>query len=161
MALTYKRIAFPAGLEAFYALDRIIFSNTDPLPASYLGGKDVYAYWIMLSEERIGAVVVECDVTVADTIDQDSVVCPGSLHVVSIGILPAWRRRYYALKCMRWLVTTAPFLEDITRVVYNTRASNFASELLAIDAGFRLTETKTAYYRNPVENSLVYEYLRS
>lgn len=159
MCLSYKRIVLPDELEQFYALDREIFGAQDALPAEYLLQKSVWAYWILLGNERIGALVVELDATIADTFDGDSVPAPGTVYSVSIGILPQWRRRGHALAAKRWMVTKAPFIDYMTRVVCNMRRSNLPSMLLSIEAGFKQVETRENYYADPVEDSLVYEYV--
>lgn len=158
MDLSFQRIVFPDELHAFLAFDRAIFGEADPLPEGYWLDPDVEAYWIVAGAKRVGTIVVELDVTVADTIESDSVPSPGTVYIVSIGVVPRQRRNGYALAASQWSVTAAPFLEGRSCVVCNVRESNIASKQLFLKAGFQCTDgAKPSYYQNPVENSLVLE----
>lgn len=161
MDLSFQRTVFPEEMHAFLAFDRAIFGEADPLPEGYWLDPSIEAYWILAGVKRVGILAVELDVTVADTIESDSVPSPGTVYSVSIGILPRHRRKGYALAAKRWSVNDAPFLVGRSRIVCNVRESNEASKQLSLKAGFQYVGRKSAYYQDPVEDSLVLEYVIS
>lgn len=159
MDLSFQRIVFPDEMHAFLALDRAIFGEADPLPEGYWLDPGVESYWMLLGKKRIGILAVELDVTVADTIESDSVPSLGTVYSVSIGVLPRYRRKGFAFAAKRWSLTEAPFLKGRSRVVCNVRESNLPSLNLSLKAGFQRVGVKPAYYQNPVEASIVLECL--
>jgi len=79
-----------------------------------------------------------------------------SLHIVTTGILPAWRRLGLGtlLKC--WQISYAR-RRGFTRLFTNTRKSNQAMIHLNQKFGFQVIHSIPDYYQNPREPTLVME----
>ena len=131
-------------LDEVAALEDRCFTNpwTREMLARELASSDVaHVFVLRLPEARVAA-FVSCWI-IAD-----------ELHVNTIAVDPAYRRRGLALRLMRSVMEAAA-RKGATRATLEVRASNDAARNLYARLGFRVRAVRPRYYSEPEEDALI------
>ncbi len=79
------------------------------------------------------------------------------LHLLNLGVHPAWRRRGLGTRLIRHVLSTAK-AKEAERVILEVRDTNHAAQALYQKTGFRRIGLRKNYYRKPKENALLFQY---
>ncbi len=143
-ALTIRRAAGTDDLTAVAALQRATFTNpwgTDAIRWE-LEQTDVARLYVMY--EPGGALVGYCACWMV--FDE--------LHINSLAIDDAWRRRGMARRLLRHVLRDAA-ASGATSATLEVRRSNDAARALYEGLGFRVEGTRPGYYQQPAEDALI------
>lgn len=77
----------------------------------------------------------------------------GEGEVLRIGTLPAHRRKGFARAVLEYFLTK----NDVEKVFLEVRAGNAPARGLYESLGFRSISIRTNYYRDPIEDAVIYE----
>jgi [ribosomal protein S18]-alanine N-acetyltransferase len=78
----------------------------------------------------------------------------GELHINTVAVAPAERRRGLATALLRHVMAEAA-ARDANRATLEVRASNIPALKLYERLGFRITATRSGYYTKPEEDALI------
>lgn len=116
-------------------------------------------FFVVLGEniaEPVGSIAFVPNLTIGKSWDEDAK-SPGTLWLVSIGILPEFQGRGIGTDVMRW--ATSWFRElGFHRLTSNFRVSNLNSRSLHKKCGFQFAEVVPNYYHDPTEHAQVVVY---
>lgn len=82
----------------------------------------------------------------------------GELEIYNVAVLPEARQQGLAKKLLKLVLATARTL-GLERAVLEVREGNVAAIGLYESTGFTRCGMRKAYYSEPVENALLYEYI--
>jgi len=139
-----ERLHNQSDLDAVVELEARCFTNpwTREMLARELAQRDV-AYVFVL---RLPQVPVAAFCTCWIIRDE--------LHINTLAVDPAYRRRGVATRLMQGVIAEAA-RRGAMRATLEVRASNRAARLLYERLGFRVTATRRAYYTQPDEDALI------
>ncbi len=158
MQTEFRRAKLPEETRSLLLFDRKAFSI---YPADWFEASDwqrCEPWWMTVNKKKIGCCAFQRDADFEDDIREQAgnPALPGSLYVVSTGILPAFWGRGFGrlLKC--WQIAFARN-QGFGRIVTNTRQSNKRMIALNQSFGFTLVRTTPGYYERPSEATVVME----
>ena len=141
-----------ADAEALSALDRRIFPPGDCF-ADLTWWGDCECFWIIVDGQPIGSIALGLDMEFSRSWDEDNP-SPGSMYLISVGILPEFQKRSFGSVAMQWLIHYARS-KGFARISTNCRKGDVGSLRLHKKFGFRVVDEVSDYYRNPVETAVV------
>jgi ribosomal-protein-alanine N-acetyltransferase len=141
---TVRRAGSSADLDAVEALQRKTFTNPWGAEAIRweLENTDVARLYVL--SEPGGATVAYCSCWVV--FDE--------LHINSLAVDPAWRRRGVARQLLRHVLTESASCGAASATL-EVRASNDPARQLYEGLGFRVEGVRRDYYRDPREDALI------
>src|SRR5271168_2066336 len=117
MTIEFKKAILPADVDGLCAMDIRIFGK---YPADLFTREtwlELETYWMIRDGEKIG-----CTSFVHDS-DYDGTPRPGSLHIMTTGVLPELQGRGFGEQQKIWQIEYAR-QSGFSRIVTNTRQSN-------------------------------------
>lgn len=150
MAIEFKKAVLPDDLEALLAMDLRIFGK---YPADLFTAEvweELETYWMISDGVRIG-----CSSFIHNA-DHDGRSKPGTLYIMTTGVVPELQGRGFGRKQKNWQITYAKE-RSFSRIVTNTRQGNQRMIALNRKLGFREIGMVPDYYEEPQENAIVME----
>lgn len=145
-----------AELDQLQKLDRELFPTEEPFDSEFWVDSKTRVYWVLWQGNPIGMTVLATDSTVADSYNDDLRSEPGTLYIISTGLIDQYRRRGMGYAIKEWQIAEAGRLGQ-QRIVTNCRMSNLPIQKLNAKVGFRSTRVIPSFFTNPTEDSLVME----
>ncbi len=144
MDFVIERLRAGDDLEAVVALEATSFTNpwSRELLARELAESAVSRLYVLRTAERRVAAFCLCWLIVDE------------LHINTIAVDPAHRRRGLATELMRHTIADA-VKDGARRATLEVRRSNAAAIALYERLGFRACAVRPAYYTNPDEDALI------
>jgi ribosomal protein S18 acetylase RimI-like enzyme len=133
----FRKAIIPDEIRSLCAFDRKVFPSDYFAPADW---KDYEAYWLLLDGKKIGCCAFEVK---GDT-----------LHIVTTGILRAYRRMGFGQVMKSWEIAYAR-RKGFKWVMANSRKSNAAMIALNKKFGFRVVGRVHRYYEEPSETAII------
>ena len=146
MHTEFRRAELPRELRTLVEFDRKVFSATDAFDAATW--KTVDAYWLLLNGKKAGCCAFAHHSDIFNTPE------PGTLYIVSTGVLPQFRGRGLGTLLKSWEIAFARH-HGYHRVLTNMRASNQVMIALNRKHHFRTLRTIPDYYVDPAEATVV------
>jgi GNAT superfamily N-acetyltransferase len=112
-------------------------------------------FWMIVRDCKVGSIAFVSDLTVGPSWDTDSD-SPGTLWLVSIGVLPSFQSLGIGTEAMQWMIDWARS-HDFQRLTSNFRFGNVASRRLHTKCGFRSVRVIPNYYPDPTEDAELVE----
>jgi [ribosomal protein S18]-alanine N-acetyltransferase len=142
--ITIERIANGPDLDAVAALEAASFTNpwTREMLARELETSLVARVYVLRTPERPVAAFCSCWILYEE------------LHINTLAVDPAYRRRGLGSRLMRHLLALAAG-EGATRALLEVRRSNVPAIRLYETLGFHVTDIRRSYYTHPDEDALV------
>lgn len=149
--IAFKRALVSRDREVLVAFDRAVFGTDAFHPEDW----DAYeSYWMTVGGEQAGCCAFKRDVDLRDDPEHDTPRLPGSLYIVSTGILPNYQGTGLGELFKRWQVAWAR-RNGFRQIVTNARQSNRRIIGLNEKLGFRVMwATKRNYYNRPAEKAV-------
>lgn len=150
MTLEFKKAIIPGDLDALCKMDSRIFGE---YPADLFHAEtwqELETYWMLCDGERIG-----CSAFVHHSA-HDGNPLPGSLYIMTTGVLPEFQGRGFGAKQKAWQIEYAR-QHGFSRIVTNTRKSNLRMISLNKKFGFQQIKVVPAFYEGPREPAIVME----
>jgi ribosomal protein S18 acetylase RimI-like enzyme len=143
-------------IRALMGFDRKVFFPSDRFDSQTW--RECEAYWLLVRGKRVGccAFVENFDFEEDRNADGTNVPMPGSLYIVTTGILEEHRGKGLGDVMKAWQVAYAKH-RGFTRIVTNMRQSNTAIIELNKKYGFKRKRISRGYYRDPDEATVVME----
>jgi ribosomal protein S18 acetylase RimI-like enzyme len=138
--IQFKPAVLPRDLHALLAFDAKVFRKPDRFDSAYW--RTCRSYWMLLDGVRMGCCAFEA--------------WPGTLYIVTTGILPRYQGQGFGELLKRWEIDYARS-HGLHRIVTNTRKSNTRMIDLNHKFGFRITRIEPGYYARPPEATVVME----
>lgn len=149
------RISRTRDVRLLAELDSRIFSADDAF------GPEAFAwltcFLVRAGNDIVGSVVFQEHATVAESYDAETPAEPGTLYLVSTGILPAWQGRGIGHAVKAWQLAYAR-RNGFRKIVTNHRITNTPIIHLNEKFGFRKVRTIPGYYHG-AEDAVVMELL--
>jgi len=148
--IEFRRVALPGELNDLLDFDRLIFGA---FPSDLFGPEDwkgYESYWMLVDGIRVGCTAFQPDV------DYDWEPRPGSLYIVSTGVLPEFQGQGLGRSQKEWQIEYAR-RHDFSAIVTNMRRSNTRIIQLNKSLGFKVRGLHDGYYQNPEEAAIVME----
>ncbi len=144
MDFVIERLRSDADLEAVVALEATSFTNpwSRELLARELAESALSRLYVLRTPEQPVAAFCLCWLIVDE------------LHINTIAVDPAQRRRGLATELMRHAIADA-VAEGARRATLEVRRSNAAAIALYARLGFRICAVRPAYYTKPEEDALI------
>lgn len=151
MEITIRRV-WPDEMGLLCELDVRIFDkdafNTPDL------WKGLETFFILVNGSIVGSIALRHNTNVAENYEADYFNRPGSLYIVSTGVVPEWQARGIGNKAKEWEINYAQ-TAGFSRIVTNARASNVRSIKLNEKFGFQITRVIPNWYGD--EDTVVLE----
>lgn len=150
MDTEFRKAVIPDEIDALCAFDRIVFAQ---FPADLFDPEEwtqFEPYWMIVDEKAVG-----CSAFIHDA-DLDGKPKPGSLWIVTTGVLPDYQGKGLGRKQKEWQIAHAR-QHGFKVVVTNMRKSNTRIIRLNEELGFTVREVIPEYYPDPVEDAIVME----
>ena len=160
MTTRFLRARLPADLRSLMAFDRKVFPRSDLFDAA--AWKTCESWWMLVDGVKVGCCAFEKNVDFQEDITRDGVNprLPGSLYIITTGILPKFQAKGFGRLLKSWQVAYARH-HGFRRIVTNTRKRNRRIIALNGEFGFRVVRTTPGYYSGPHDSSVVMELLLS
>lgn len=144
MGFVIERLAADADLDEVVALEALSFTNpwSRETLARELSESPVSRLYVLRAPDRHVAAFCLCWL-VAD-----------ELHINTIAVEPASRRRGLATELMRHAIAEA-VRQGVRRATLEVRRSNAAAIALYQRLGFQICAARPRYYTNPDEDALI------
>ncbi len=144
MEFVIERLGADADLEPVVAIETSSFTNPWPreMLARELTESSVSRLYVLRTPDRTIAAFCLCWLIVDE------------LHINTIAVDPAWRRRGLATELMRHAIADA-VREGARRGTLEVRRSNAAAIALYERLGFRVCAVRPGYYTKPEEDALI------
>lgn len=144
MEFVIEQLGADADLEPVVALEAVSFTNpwSREVLARELAESSVSRLYVLRTSDRTVAAFCLCWIILDE------------LHVNTIAVLPALRRRGLATELMQHAMTEA-VRHGVTRATLEVRRSNTAALALYERLGFRVCAVRPTYYTNPEEDALI------
>lgn len=150
MTLEFRKARIPEEISALCEFDRRVFHDypTDLFtPETW---EELETWWMIADGETVG-----CSAIVRD-VDYTGDPSPGTLYIMTTGVLPEYRNRGYGRAQKEWQIDYAR-RHGFRKIVTNCRQSNQRMIALNQDYGFRIREVDPGYYHEPTEAAVVLE----
>lgn len=150
MTIEFKKAILPDDLEALCAMDIRIFGR---FPADLFTPEiwqGLETYWMLCDGERMG-----CAAFIHHS-DHDGTLRPGSLHIMTTGVLPELQGRGFGELQKAWQIEYAR-QHGFSRIITNTRQSNHRMIALNKKLGFQEIMVVPDFYQEPDEPAIVME----
>jgi [ribosomal protein S18]-alanine N-acetyltransferase len=150
MNIEFKKAILPNDLEALCAMDVGIFGK---YPADLFTPEiwqELETYWMLCDGEKIG-----CSSFIHHS-DHDGTLRPGSLHIMTTGVLPELQGRGFGEQQKAWQIEYAR-QHGFLRTITNTRQSNHRMIALNEKVGFKKIMVVPDFYEEPAEPAIVME----
>ena len=145
----------PEELALLCELDVTIFGS-DAFDSPEDWEDDLRTYFILADSRIVGSLALRHDTEVGGHYTTDYLVRPGSLYIVSIGIVPRFQKCGIGTRVMQWIVDYG-HQQKFHRIVSNARSSNYPSTKLHTKCGFKVTRLIPEWYEDPTEDAAVLE----
>ena len=144
MEFVIERLAGDADLDGIVALEGVSFTNpwSRELLARELSESAVSRLYVLRTSERAVAAFCLCWLIVDE------------LHINTIAVDPAFRRRGLATRLMRHIMAEAA-RDGARRATLEVRRSNAAAIALYERLGFAVCAVRPGYYHAPDEDALI------
>jgi [ribosomal protein S18]-alanine N-acetyltransferase len=139
-----ERVTEHAPLDDIVALEHESFTNPwsrDTLEWELRNSDVTFIYALRLDDGQVGAFCV-CWMLFDE------------LHINTLAVAPAWRRRGLATMLLRHVFAEAN-ARGVHRATLEVRATNRPAIALYERLGFQVTATRYRYYNNPEEDALI------
>ena len=113
-------------------------------------------FWVIVDGVRIGCFALRHNSTMAHDYDDEYPYVPGSLYIVSTGLLPEFQGKGIGSFVKQWQIDYAKS-HGFRVINTNCRRSNEASYRLNTKFGFVYIGQVPDYYEDPTEDALVLE----
>src|SRR3989338_4087397 len=120
-------------------MDIRIFGDEDAFNTPDLW-EGLEAFFIVVNGLIVGSTALRHDTDTAENYEADYVDLPGSLYIVSTGILPEWQGKGVGSKAKAWQISYARAY-GFAKIVTNARASNMKSVRLNQKFGFQIVQS--------------------
>jgi ribosomal protein S18 acetylase RimI-like enzyme len=150
MLLEFRKARTPEEIPALCALDRRIFHDYPSdlfLPETW---SHLETYWMIADGETVG-----CSAFLHH-VDYSGRQRPGTLYIMTTGVLPEYRNRGYGRAMKEWQVEYAK-KNRFKTIVTNSRQSNTRMIELNRSLGFKVRRLEPHYYHDPDEAAVVME----
>ncbi len=111
-------------------------------------------FFIVVNEIIVGSTALRHNTDIAESYEDDYVELPGSLYIVSTGILPEWCGQGVGSKVKEWQINYAQ-KSGFARIVTNAKVSNVRSVKLNQKFNFQILRLIPNWYGN--EDAVVLE----
>lgn len=112
------------------------------------------AFFIEADGSIVGSTALRHNTDIAESYDADYVDLPGSIYIVSTGLLPEWQRKGIGSKIKAWQIKHAQTC-GFARIVTNARSSNAGSIRLNQKFDFQIIRSIPGWYGD--EDTVVME----
>ena len=143
MEITIRRVR-PDEMGLLCELDVKIFGDEDAFDTHDLW-EGLEAFFIVVDGLIVGSIALRHNTDVAESYESDYVDLPGSLYIVSTGILPEWQGRGIGSKIKAWQIEYAQTSGSV-RIVTNARTSNLRSIKLNRKFGLQIIRSIPGWY---------------
>jgi len=150
MNIEFKKAILPADLADLCAMDKRIFGKYPGDLFTPEMWQEQEVYWMICDGKNIG-----CSSFLHHS-DHDGTLQPGSLHIMTTGILPELQGRGFGEKQKTWQIEYAR-LHGFSRIITNTRQSNYRMIALNEKLGFKQILVVQDFYEEPAEPAIVME----
>jgi ribosomal protein S18 acetylase RimI-like enzyme len=143
-------------IRALMAFDRKVFSPSDRFDSQTW--RECHAFWLLVRGKRVGccAFAENVDFTEDQSADGTNVPAPGSLYIMTTGILQEHRGKGLGSLMKAWQISYAR-CHGFAKLVTNMRQSNTAVIALNKKYGFKRKRISPRYYQDPDEPTIVME----
>ena len=147
------RRARPDEMVLLCELDLAIFGEDDGFNSVDLW--DGLATYLILADNKVvGSIAMRLHTDIAESYEADYLDRPGSIYIVSTGILPKWQGKGIGAIAKSFEIDYARKL-NFERIVTNARASNIRSIKLNQKFGFQIIRTIAKWHGD--EDAVVLE----
>jgi ribosomal protein S18 acetylase RimI-like enzyme len=148
MVIEFRKVLIPDEIPALCEFDRRIFHDYPSDLFSPETWEDLETYWMIADGEIVG-----CTAFLHD-IDYNGRRKPGTLYIMTTGVLPEYRNRGYGRAQKEWQLQYA-LAHGFTAIVTNSRQSNTRMIELNRSMGFEVRCLVPHYYHEPAEAAVV------
>ncbi|HWZ42609.1 MAG TPA: GNAT family N-acetyltransferase [Candidatus Saccharimonadales bacterium] len=150
MSLEFRKVRIPEELPALCEFDRRTFHEYPADLFSVETWEHLESWWLIADGEIVG-----CSAFLLH-VDFDDTRSPGTLHIMTTGVLPEYRNRGYGKAQKEWQIEYARE-HGFKRIVTNSRQSNTRMIALNQKYGFKIKGLDPEYYSDPLEAAVVME----
>jgi len=146
MNVEFRAAVLPRELRSLMAFDRKVFPASDCFPRAFW--KECEAWWMLVDGRKAGCCAFQHHTGSSEEVE------PGSLYVVTTGILPRYRGQGLGSLFKAWQVAYAG-RHRFARIVTNSRKRKTAMIALNRKFGFEIVRIIPRYYADPSESAVV------
>jgi ribosomal protein S18 acetylase RimI-like enzyme len=150
MTLEFRKARIPEELPALCDFDRRIFHEYPADLFSPETWEHLETWWLIADGEKVG-----CSAFLPN-VDYDERRQPGTLYIMTTGVLPEYRNRGYGQAQKQWQIEYARS-HGFKKIVTNSRQSNTRMIELNRKYGFKVRGLVPDYYHDPAEAAVVME----
>jgi ribosomal protein S18 acetylase RimI-like enzyme len=150
MTLEFRKARIPEEVPALCEFDRRIFHEYPADLFSPETWEHLETWWLIADGEIVG-----CSAFLPH-VDYDESLRPGTLYIMTTGVLPEYRNRGYGKAQKEWQIEYAR-RHGFKWIVTNSRQSNTRMIALNQKYGFDIRGLDPNYYSDPPEAAVVME----
>jgi ribosomal protein S18 acetylase RimI-like enzyme len=150
MELAFKKAVLPDEIPQLLLFDQLIFGSYPDDLFSAEDWLEFDSYWVILDGRVVGCTAFK------HHSDYDEEPMPGSLFIVTTGLIPEFQGKGVGTQVKKWQIEYASE-HGFELIVTNMRESNAASKRLNQRFGFTVRHIDPGYYHDPEEAAIVME----